>query len=381
MGNATHFWVLVSSVAIAGGCVAQSPPPTPAALRDKIPAPWVYPGATVPCPRLTQWVRGGPLPRFAPEKVYAFDFFSTTCDHCEEVGPLVAEMARVFRPNGVEFIGVSSESAEVLNAWLAKPPQHDDITYSIASDPTHAADAALQDGTLQRSTPHIYIVRDNIVLWYGHPNLAQEVLVKVIAGTWDPSSVKDQVVRESRRNWATATATELARKCEKSGDFAPLIALFDAIDQELPADRDHFDALRFTILLGDVAQASRAYAFGRQVAARPTSDAAILRAFARTTVSAPHAAVRDLDFALEMAQRAEKLGGGKDPKSAVALAMVQFARGNREEAIKQQERAISLEKDEVVLTKMRADLVKYQTQPPGPLPVRAHGKPARNSGS
>ncbi len=376
MGNAPHCWLLVSSVAIAVGCAAQSPPPAPAALRDKIPAPWVYPGATVPCPRLTQWVRGGPLPRFAPEKVYAFDFFSTTCDHCEEVGPLVAEMARVFRPSGVEFIGVSAESPEVLNAWIAKPPQHDDITYSIASDPTHAADAALQDGTLQRSTPHIYIVRDNIVLWYGHPNLAQEVLAKVIAGTWDPSSVKDRFVRDSRIFAAKGKIEALARECEKSGDFAPMIALLDAINEQLPQERTQFDLQRFAIFLGIANKPAAAYSLGREMAQHNPTDAATMRTLARTTVSSPFATVRDLDFALEMATAADRIDGGKEPKAAVALALVQFARGNREEAIREQERAISLEKDEVVLTRMRADFVKYQTQTPGPLPVRTPARAA-----
>ncbi|MSR28038.1 MAG: redoxin domain-containing protein [Phycisphaerales bacterium] len=366
--------------AFAGSCVPSTRPQSAPAsttsaaadsIHTRIPAPWVYPGATVPCPKVAGWVRGEPIVRFAPRTIYVFDFFSTTCDHCEEVGPLVAELARIHQPQGVVFVGVSAERKEIIAQWLASPPQKDDITYRIASDPAHAADRALQDGTLRRATPILFIVRDGIVQWYGHPNEAQAPLEAIVAGTWDPASVKDRFVKDARMFSAKAKIEALARECEKSGQWAPMFELLDALNPQFPEERTQFDVQRFVIMIGIAGQPEAGYVLGREIALRNPRDAVSRRAMARTTVNSPFARVRDLDFALAMALEANALGREEDPLALAALAMVHFARGNREKAIEAQERAIELQKDPGLLTTYRGDLEKYRTQPPGPLEVKA----------
>ncbi len=327
---------------------------------------------------MKEWVRGIKIERYKPGVIYAFEFFSTTCDHCEEAAPQLAEMARAFGSRGVVFIGVSSEPAEKLKAWLTEPIQQERITYDIVSDPTKAAEHALQDGTLMINTPNLCIIRDGVVQWYGHPRLAQDVLTALLEDKWDPATVRAQFMHEARLASARAKIGESARTCEKSGDYTPLFTLLDAIVLQMPEERTRFDLERFGRMLGIAGQAQAAYVLGREIALRNPTDGATFRNLARITVTEPNSTLRDLDFALEMAQAAELLAGGKDPKTAVGLARVQFALGNREAAIQEQERAISLESDQATLNKYRSDLERYKTQPPGPVPVKtpAPRKPA-----
>ncbi len=363
-------WCLFAALV---GFAPQAAPPTDPhldPLRAKIPTPWVFPGAMVPFPKFATFIRGPEAVRYAPGIVYAFDFFSTTCDHCEEAGPLVAEMARVYEAKGVRFIGISSEPAATISAWLEKPPQHDDISYAIVSDPPHAADRVLQDGTLRRSTPLLMLARDGVMLWYGHPNDAEPVLAAIVKGSWDPLAIKAERVLASRIHYAKDRIESLARDCERSGQWGPIFALLDAIIAQMPQERTQFELQRFTIMIGVANEPAKGYALGREIAANNPEDAATRRAMARTTVNSTFATVRDLDFALEMATQADALGQGSDALAKVALALVHFARGDAAKAIECQEQAITLQSDAALVAKYKVELERYRTQPAGPLPTR-----------
>ena len=365
---------------LAGSCFSQSVTgPTPGDAREAfstIPQPWIYPGASVSFPKLTAFLRGPEATRYEDGVVYAFDFFATTCDHCEEVGTLIAEMARVYSDQRVRFIGVSSEPSETVEAWLAKPPQRDDISYAIAADPAHAAEAALQDGTLRRATPLIMFVRDGTMLWYGHPNDAEPILAGIVKGTWNPASVKEDFVRASRLFAAKGKVEALARECESTKRWPDLFRLLDAIIAQLPEERSQFDLQRFTIMIGIADMPADGYALGRALASRDPRDASTRRSLARTTVNSPYATVRDLDFALEMAMEADTIGKGVDPFAQASLAMTHFARGDAAQAVACQERAIELQGDPGLLAKYKVDLERYRTQPAKPLPTRQR-TPAR----
>ena len=78
--------------------------------------------------------------------------------------------------------------------------------------------------------------------------------------------------------------------------------------------------------------------------------------------------VRDLDFAFAIARAADSLGGEKDARAAEILALAYFSRGDRENAIKLQERAITLQDNAKIKATYETQLAKYRVNEPKPVP-------------
>jgi hypothetical protein len=90
-------------------------------------------------------------------------------------------------------------------------------------------------------------------------------------------------------------------------------------------------------------------------------------------LSTPAVRERDLDFAMEMAVRANELGKNEDPRAADVLALAWFSKGDREKAIEHQKRAIAVQDNVKVRKTYEATLRKYETQAPGPVPAGGAG--------
>jgi tetratricopeptide (TPR) repeat protein len=97
-------------------------------------------------------------------------------------------------------------------------------------------------------------------------------------------------------------------------------------------------------------------------------DIASLRTIARTTLNSPRVKQRDLDFAFAIARAADTIGKGQDARAAEILALAYFSRGDRDNAIANQERAIALQTDAKLKAQYEAQLAKYRTDEPKPVP-------------
>lgn len=334
----------------------------------KVQLPTVYPGATVEFPPLGKFMKGKETRGFAAGKVVVLEFFSTTCGHCMEAKPMVEALVEAYAPKGVEFIGVTDDLEAKVSEWLAKPETAESVTWSIALDADSKAKKALQDPTFRVSTPRFFILKDGVVLWYGHPDSAEGPLAQIVAGTWDPASVKADFVKESLVARARSDASSQTKRCEKDGQWQNLLTLFEAIAVALPDSASTFEVQRFGTMIGPANTPVEGYAYGRKLAAYYAADLATIRSLARTTLSSPQVQARDLDFAFDLAKKADELGKGEDARAAELLALAYFSKGDRENAILHQERAIRLQ----TIAKLKADferqLAKYRKDEPKPVP-------------
>ena len=362
----------------------QIPPATPPAIatptespaatqaprprRYRMVEPTVFPGATVAFPPLGAFVKGPERRAFEPGRTYVLEFFSTTCSHCMEVAPLVAELARIYQAEGFEFISITGEPVEKVRAWLADPAVAEETPQSVAVEVGEAATRLLQFGTNRNSTPSFFIVRDGRVLWIGHPESAEEPLAAIAAGTWDPDSVRADFILEAVIARAREQTSKLARECEKDGRWADLFELFDSIAFTIPSKASMFELQKFGTMIGPAGMPDEGYRYGRELALRYARDLAALRTLARTTLDSPRVRVRDLDFAHAIARAADMLAKGADARAAEILALSHFSRGDREAALEAQRRAIGLETDPKRLAKFEADLRRFETETPGPRP-------------
>jgi hypothetical protein len=136
----------------------------------------------------------------------------------------------------------------------------------------------------------------------------------------------------------------------------------------IPERASTFELQRYGTMIGPADMSEAGYAYGRQLAVHYARDIASLRTLARTALNSPRVKVRDLEFAFAIARAADQLGNGQDARAAEILALAYFSRGDRDNAILHQERAIGLQTDAKLKAQWEAQLNKYRTTEPGPVP-------------
>ncbi len=376
----------VEELAIADRPTVSSPAPptipapvTPPAQRPITFArinPPIQPGARVSFPSLASWVKGTPITSFAPGKVYVFEFFSTSCSHCKEFAELITRLARTYGAQGAEFIAITDEEAPIVKAWLAQPGKLNEVPYAVVSDPDRSAMITLQNGTFRNFNPRFFVIKNGIVQWFGHPKDAEEPIAKVVAGTWDPETVRAAAITDSTVSRGKDLLDRVARECDKTGDWTPMFAAVDAVRAAIPERAGQYDAQRFVIMIGLGDMPDAGYEFGRRIAKEYAQDMPTTRSLARAILSSPYAKRRDIDFAMELAVTADTLAKGEDARAADTLGLAWFSKGNREKAIENAERAVKLEKDQKTREQYQQALQKFRTGTPGPEPTKPRPVPA-----
>ena len=332
--------------------------------------PPIQPGARVLFPSLAAWVKGTPITSFTPGKVYVFEFFTTSCSHCKEFAELITRLARTYGAQGAEFIAVTDEEAPIVKAWLDQPGKLNEVPYSVVSDPDRSAMITLQNGTFRNFNPRFFVIKNGIVQWFGHPKDAEEPIAKVVAGTWDPETVRAAAITDSTVSRGKDLLDRVARECDKTGDWTPMFAAVDAVRAAIPERAGQYDAQRFVIMIGLGDMPDAGYEFGRRIAKEYAQDMLTTRSLARAILSSPYAKRRDIDFAMELAVTADTLAKGEDARAADTLGLAWFSKGNREKAIENAERAVKLEKDQKTREQYQQALQKFRTGTPGPEPTK-----------
>ena len=353
-----------------------SPTPTaPRPINFVRTNPPIQPGARVSFPSLATWVQGTPVTSFTPGKVYVFEFFSTTCSHCKEFAEVITRLARTYGALGAEFIAITDEEAPIVKAWLDQPGKRNEVPYSVVSDPDRSAVITLQNGTYRNFNPRFFVIKDGIVQWFGHPKEAEEPIAKVVAGTWNPETVRAAAITDSMVSRGKDLLDRVARDCDKTNDWKPMYAALDAVRAAIPERAGQYDAQRFVIMIGLGDMTDAGYELGHRMAKDYAQDMPTTRSLARAILNSPYVKRRDIDFAMELAITADTLAKGEDARAADTVALAWFSKGDRAKAIQNSERAVRLEKDQKTRVQYEQSLQKFRTGTPGPEPTKARPVP------
>jgi thiol-disulfide isomerase/thioredoxin len=380
--------VLYPSMLLAAAPVlAQaSPPSAPPASAPKaayrIEMPGVHPGARIEFPQMGTFVKGSAVRAFEPGVTYVFDFFNTKCNLCAAAAPNVAEWESLYAAKKFEFIAVTWEKDDVVRGWLADPKHAEHAPARVVSDPAEAAAKAMQYPTFQNQAPRLFVVRDGVVLWYGHPEFAEKPLAEIAAGTWNPETVRAEFIE--RAQWARALEDiqKKSKDAERTGAWQDVFELYDGVAAALPSRADSLRAQRFVLMIGTANKVDEGYAYGRQLALAAAKDKGVLGNLARGVLEAPTVRRRDVDFAMALAMAADQIGEMKDAKAAEVVALAHFSKGDRNAALEAIDRAIRLQTDPKVRRAYEATRARFQRDNPGPKPAGSGGAaPPRATGS
>jgi thiol-disulfide isomerase/thioredoxin len=308
-------------------------------------------GDSAPAITVAKWVKGTPVTKLEPGKVYVVEFWATWCGPCRQSIPHLTELAQKYQGK-VTFTGVSVwEHDEKYMDKVAKFVQDmgPKMDYHVA------ADDKADDGTMatnwmkaanQNGIPTAFVVgKDTKIAWIGHPmdDSLPGVLDQVLAGTFDATAAA------AKREKAEAEQAEFEQMMAKpmqlaqQGDYKGALAEVDKIIADKPEAESRLGGVKYNLLLKT--DEPGAYAYARKLADGPYKDNPMaLNNIAWGIVENRGNALKapDYDTALALAGKAATLTKNEDPTILDTLAYAHFKTGNVDKAIETQQKAIAL---------------------------------------
>ena len=360
--------------------VEPTPMPTPNPAPDTVPAVKLTPadapnpaneptatagltiGDTAPPISIAKWIKGDPIEGFTSDKVFVVEFWATWCGPCLAGMPHIASLQTEYGDK-VKFIGVSAEEEEVVTEFMGQESRDgklwsEVLTYTIALDNNRQTNAAYMEAAGQNGIPCAFVVgKSGNVEWIGHPAAIDDVLKQVVDGTWDPTAARAALLAEQEADKVMQQIGPKIQAALQSGDFKAAVSLIDQLIEKSP-ENGQFKQARFQFLLqGEMFDEANKAA---EEMIKASNDSAMeLNQLAWTLATAVPGPGPDLDLALTAAKRAEELTESKDASILDTVGRILFKKGNIEDAIAIQKKALEIVAPEMK-EQLEASLKEYE---------------------
>jgi len=324
-----------------------------------------------PSPKLEvkEFVKGDPVKSFEKGKIYVVEFWATWCGPCKTSIPHISELQKKYKD--VVVIGVSVFERDQSKVKPFVEEMGDKMAYRVAMDDVgdkggegkmgkNWMEAADQEGI-----PTAFIINgEGKIAWIGHPMEMDKPLDQIVAGKWDLAKAGADFKKEAARKVKFRALVTKIREAQQAGDNKKLLAVIDeAIKDDAEMENQlGLLKLRTLVTIGDT---DKTLEYGNKLVGGALKEQPQgLNGVAWFLVEKPGDKPNPklMKFALEVAQKADKLAEGKDAAIADTLAKAYYENGDATKALENQERAMKLakgtplEKDQDMLD--RLDLYK-----------------------
>ncbi len=143
-----------------------------------------------PAPKLVgvdAWLNGDEVKEFDAKNVYVLEFWATWCGPCIAAMPHLSDLADEYKKQGLVVIGVTtkddSNTRKKVEEFAAKNKTK--ARYVLAYCDKDDTNTAFMDAADQKGIPCSFVIgKDGKIAYIGHPMNLDDVLPKVLDGTW-----------------------------------------------------------------------------------------------------------------------------------------------------------------------------------------------------
>jgi len=309
----------------------------------------LFEGMPAPKLKIAKWVKGEPV-TLQKGKFYVIDFWATWAGAQGFSLPHLSELQDLYKDK-VTIIGVT-RADERGNTLEAVEKMVKDkgagMSYTVAwDDGSQTWDAYMKAAAQQRLPVCFLIDKRGQIAYIGPPNQLDVPIARVLKGKWDPLGGAelmariDQKVQEARR---------VAQYDPKAG-----VETVNKLLAEMPELKRMLDGIRLQCLLGadmiDEYYVQAREAVKKAIKYRNSRD---LNEIAWMIVDPDgKIARRDLDFALEAAEKAVEYTQSEDAGILDTLARVWFRKGDVTKALEMQTKVVAMQ--EAAIKKLKAE--------------------------
>jgi thiol-disulfide isomerase/thioredoxin len=283
-----------------------------------------------------KWIKGDAVNSFEPKKVYVLEFWATWCGPCVAAMPHLSDLQDEFKSKGLVIVGVTSKdqnSAEDVEKFMTKKGER--MRYAVAFCETDETDTAFMKAADQNGIPCSFVIdRAGKVAFIGHPMMLDDVLPKVLDGTWKGQEDIDAIEKVQEEFFS------ILKKVDKEPEAA-FRELAD-FDKKYPSKKNAFTDQRFMMFVAakkwDETKALADQLIAKAIAKKDSGSLGLIGYILASEKMNPDK--KHVELAVKAAEAALKLDGENDTRGLLALADAHFANGSKDKAVEFGEKAL-----------------------------------------
>lgn len=294
-----------------------------------------------------KWIKGNPVTKFQLGMVYVVEFWATWCGPCQAAMPHLSDLADKYKGK-----------AEVLSFDVKEDKKTDFLPkverlvkystgrmrYTIAVD---AAGDVMEKTWLiaagSNGIPEIFIIdQQGKIAWHGHPNYVDDVLEAVVNGSYDEAGKKRIEAVLKSKNEQYDSLSKAMMTARKNGDYQKALAIVEDILPIFPGMRSYCSNMKYEFLSRIDSTAARQ--FGAALTAQMHPKDQLTFAYFILVAQSDGSFKPDYEFALTLVKQAAAKSDPEDKGVIATLAQAYYKTGNKEQAVKYQEKYIQMMK-------------------------------------
>ncbi|MDR6783384.1 thiol-disulfide isomerase/thioredoxin [Pedobacter africanus] len=302
-------------------------------------------GDPIPALSYSHWVKGTPQDKLSGDKIYVLEFWATWCIPCIAAMPHISDLAdqykgkvKVIGVNILERIGDQAYSGITPKVKEFVQKNQDRMRFDVIVDDDQRT---MHNKWLTKAgisgIPATFVVKNEQILWIGHPNFVSSVLKEILEGKYDIQSRKKEYEKQQiasakgssifSKNMGRVDSAITAKRPEEA------INLLDSILKVSPSGSYAYRQRKMQILVAFNQEASINYL--KEMAEREPKVAAALACYIASQENVNH---KINILAVDIIEK----HGQKNTFTLDALALLQSKIGRYVDAVKNQQEVLGL---------------------------------------